>query len=153
MRELQCEQCADRFGILFVRDILAPQLTQQQLDNELADLVDIKRRVQALETERRDGGFGERLASGTEWSRVEVCAALLKSLDREYRDLLEKPGAHESILRRFQERCSMVRGRGARVEENGGFEGVTEGLDPRGFLQVRTAEGLRTVLSGTVKLM
>ena len=45
-----------------------------------------------------------RLASGKEWSRVELCAALLKSLDREYRDLLEKPGAHESILRRFQER-------------------------------------------------
>ena len=44
-----------------------------------------------------------RLASGTEWSRVELCAALLKSLDREYRDLLEKPGAHESILRRFQD--------------------------------------------------
>lgn len=94
-----------------------------------------------------------RLVTGTQWSRVELCTALLKSLDREYRDLLEKPGGHESILRRFEERCSMVRGRGARVEENGGFEGVTEGLDSRGFLQVRTAEGLRTVLSGTVKLM
>jgi BirA family biotin operon repressor/biotin-[acetyl-CoA-carboxylase] ligase len=40
-----------------------------------------------------------------------------------------------------------------RVEENGGIEGVTEGLDPRGFLQVRTAEGLRTVVSGTVKII
>ncbi len=93
-----------------------------------------------------------RLASGTEWSRVELCAALLKSLDREYRDLLEKPGAHESILQRFQDRSLTARGRHVRVEENGGFEGVTEGLDPRGFLQVRTAEGLRTVLSGTVRL-
>ena len=93
-----------------------------------------------------------RLVSGTEWSRVELCAALLKSLDREYRDLLEKPGAHESILQRFEERSSSVRGRPVRVEENDGFEGVTEGLDPRGFLQVRTAEGLRTVLSGTVIL-
>jgi BirA family transcriptional regulator, biotin operon repressor / biotin---[acetyl-CoA-carboxylase] ligase len=93
-----------------------------------------------------------RLVSGTEWSRVEVCAALLKSLDREYRDLLDKPDAHESILRRFQERSSTVRGRQVRVEENDKFEGVTEGLDPRGFLQVRTAEGLRTVLSGTVIL-
>jgi BirA family biotin operon repressor/biotin-[acetyl-CoA-carboxylase] ligase len=37
------------------------------------------------------------------------------------------------------------------VEENGGFEGVTEGLDSRGFLQVRTGEGIRTVLSGTVR--
>ena len=93
-----------------------------------------------------------RLASGTEWSRVDLCAALLKSLDREYRDLLHKPGAHESILKRFQERSSSARGRQVRVEENGGFEGVTEGLDPRGFLQVRTAEGMRTVLSGTVRL-
>ena len=33
-----------------------------------------------------------RLASGTEWSRVELCAALLKSLDREYRDLLQQAG-------------------------------------------------------------
>ena len=93
-----------------------------------------------------------RLVSGTEWSRVELCAALLKSLDREYCDLLEKPGAHESILRRFQERSSTARGRRVHVEENGGFEGMTEGLDPRGFLQVQTAEGLRTVLSGTVRL-
>ena len=38
-----------------------------------------------------------------------------------------------------------------RIEENGGVEGVTEGLDARGFLQVRTAEGLRTVVSGTVR--
>jgi BirA family biotin operon repressor/biotin-[acetyl-CoA-carboxylase] ligase len=93
-----------------------------------------------------------RLASGTEWSRVELCAALLKSLDREYRDLLHKSDAHRSILERFQEGSSSARGRQVRVEENGGFEGVTEGLDPRGFLQVRTAQGMRTVLSGTVRL-
>jgi BirA family transcriptional regulator, biotin operon repressor / biotin---[acetyl-CoA-carboxylase] ligase len=92
-----------------------------------------------------------RLATGTEWSRVELCAALLKSLDREYRDLLHKAGARESILRRFQERSTSVRGRAVNVEENGGFRGVTEGLDSRGFLQVRTANGLRTVLSGTVR--
>ena len=92
-----------------------------------------------------------RLATGTEWSRVELCAALLKSLNREYRDLLQKPGAHDSILRRFQEQSSSVRGCQVQVEENGGFEGVTEGLDQRGFLQVRTAHGVRTVLSGTVR--
>lgn len=93
-----------------------------------------------------------RLASGTEWSRVELCAALLKSLDREYHDLLQKPGAHQSVLKRFQERSSSSRGRQVRVEEDGGFEGLTEGLDPRGFLQVRTVLGVRTVLSGTVRL-
>jgi BirA family transcriptional regulator, biotin operon repressor / biotin---[acetyl-CoA-carboxylase] ligase len=45
-----------------------------------------------------------------------------------------------------------VRGRKVSVEEHAGLNGVTEGLDGRGFLQVRTAEGLRTVLSGTVRL-
>jgi BirA family biotin operon repressor/biotin-[acetyl-CoA-carboxylase] ligase len=91
------------------------------------------------------------LASGTEWSRVEVVAALLKSLHREYRDLLDKPNARETILRRFAEQSSYVRGRKVHIDENGGFEGVTEGLDSRGFLKVRTAQGLRTVLSGTVR--
>jgi BirA family biotin operon repressor/biotin-[acetyl-CoA-carboxylase] ligase len=91
-----------------------------------------------------------RLATGTEWSRVELCAALLKSLDREYRGLLENPDAAASILRRFQERSSSARGQQVEVEENG-LEGVTEGLDSRGFLQVHTAQGVRTVLSGTVK--
>jgi BirA family biotin operon repressor/biotin-[acetyl-CoA-carboxylase] ligase len=91
--------------------------------------------------------------TGTEWSRVELCAALLKSLDREYRRLVNDAGARESILRRFQEQSSMARGRSVRVEENGGMEGITEGLDAGGFLQVRTAEGLRTVLSGTVRVV
>jgi BirA family biotin operon repressor/biotin-[acetyl-CoA-carboxylase] ligase len=90
--------------------------------------------------------------TGTEGSRVELCAALLKSLDREYRSLLHDARARDAILRRFQEHSSSARGRKVRVEENGGIEGVTEGLDPRGFLQVRTAEGLKTVLSGTMKM-
>jgi BirA family biotin operon repressor/biotin-[acetyl-CoA-carboxylase] ligase len=101
--------------------------------------------------ELRDVATSLKAISGSEWSRVELTAALLKSLHHEYRDLLEKPSAHDSILRRFAEHSSYVRGRKVRVEENGGFEGVTEGLDPRGFLQVRTAQGLRTVLSGTVR--
>ena len=92
-----------------------------------------------------------RLATGGEWSRVDLCAALLKSLDREYRDLTENANARESILTRFSARSSSVQGVRVTVDENGGFEGVTEGLDSRGFLQVRTAAGLRTVLSGTVR--
>jgi BirA family transcriptional regulator, biotin operon repressor / biotin---[acetyl-CoA-carboxylase] ligase len=87
------------------------------------------------------------------WSRVDLCAALLKSLDREYQSLLANPEAHTDILRRFEEQSSMVRGKPVRVEENGGFEGVTEGLDPRGFLRVRTGLGLRIVYSGTVRLI
>jgi BirA family transcriptional regulator, biotin operon repressor / biotin---[acetyl-CoA-carboxylase] ligase len=94
-----------------------------------------------------------RLSSDKEWSRVELCAALLKSLDREYRSLLEKPDARDSVLKRFQERSSSVHDRPVFVDsEDGGFEGTTYGLDPRGFLQVRTLHGLRVVLSGSVHL-
>jgi BirA family transcriptional regulator, biotin operon repressor / biotin---[acetyl-CoA-carboxylase] ligase len=93
-----------------------------------------------------------RLATGSEWSRVDLAAALLKSLHREYRQLQEDAVAHDSILRRFAGNSSWVQGKAVRIEENGGsFEGTTEGLDPRGFLQVRTAKGLQTVLSGTVR--
>jgi len=101
--------------------------------------------------ELRDAATSLKVILGSEWSRVELAAALLKSLHREYRDLLERPDAHDSILHRFAEHSSYARGRKVHIDENGGFEGITEGLDARGFLQVRTAEGLRTVLSGTVR--
>ena len=93
-----------------------------------------------------------RLATGSEWSRVELAAALLKSLDREYRQFVQGPEARSSILRRFAENSSWLQGKKVRIEENGSaFEGTTEGLDARGFLQVRTAHGMQTVLSGTVR--
>ncbi|MFZ0774061.1 MAG: biotin--[acetyl-CoA-carboxylase] ligase [Candidatus Sulfotelmatobacter sp.] len=98
-----------------------------------------------------------RMITGREWSRVELAAALLKSLDWEYRLLTEQTqqtDARQSILRRFAEQSSWVRAKQVRVEENGSkVEGTTEGLDERGFLQLRTAQGLRTILSGTVREM
>ena len=85
-----------------------------------------------------------------------MCAALLRSLDREYRSLIEDARARDAILRRFEASSSSVRGRKVTIlmngDESGGLTGVTEGLDERGFLQVRTAEGVRTVVSGTVRL-
>jgi BirA family biotin operon repressor/biotin-[acetyl-CoA-carboxylase] ligase len=93
-----------------------------------------------------------RLVTGSGWSRVEMLAALLKSLDREYRQLLEEQGARESILRRFGESSSWVQGKAVCIEERGSpLEGTTEGLDERGFLRVRTPHGIQIVLSGTVR--
>ena len=93
-----------------------------------------------------------RIETGRDWSRVEIAAAMLKSLDREYRALCEGyREARESIHRRFEERSSYARGREVHVEEDGGYDGITEGLDERGFLLVRTPQGLRTVLSGGVR--
>ena len=93
-----------------------------------------------------------RIESGREWSRVELVAALLKSLDSGYRKLTGGGAtARADILRHFEERSSFARSRLVFVEEDGGYEGVTEGLDDRGFLQVRTGSGLRTVFSGGVR--
>jgi BirA family biotin operon repressor/biotin-[acetyl-CoA-carboxylase] ligase len=101
--------------------------------------------------ELQDIATSLKLATTSEWSRIELCAALLKSLDREYRAMLGNPDAHAHILRRFEENSPMASGSHVHVEENGGLDGVTEGLDPRGFLKVRTREGVRIVYSGTVR--
>ena len=101
-------------------------------------------------TELQEIATSLRLVTGTEWSRVELTTALLKSLDREYRGLLEGGAGRESILRRFSERSSYVRGKEIRVEDNPDLNGITAGLDGQGFLQVQMSEGVRTVLSGTV---
>ena len=93
-----------------------------------------------------------RLETGSEWSRVEVAAALLKSLDREYRQFNEDLEARSTIVQRFAANSSWTNGKKVRIEENGSaFEGTTDGLDARGFLKVRTAHGVQTVLSGTVR--
>jgi BirA family biotin operon repressor/biotin-[acetyl-CoA-carboxylase] ligase len=92
------------------------------------------------------------IASGREWSRVQVTAALLKSLDAWYRRLSDGTAdSRSAIFRKFEERSSFARSRLVHVDEEGGYEGVTEGLDNRGFLLVRTDRGLRTVLSGGVR--
>jgi len=103
--------------------------------------------------ELRDIATSLRIETGTDWSRVELCAALLKSLDREYRTFInDGAGARASLLKRFEQQSSSIRGRKVRIEE-GGLEGTTEGLDATGFLQVRAANGLQRVLSGTIRLM
>ena len=93
-----------------------------------------------------------RIATGHEWSRVQIAAALLKSLDSWYRKLsTDTADARTAILKTFEERSSYVRARRVHVDEGAGYVGVTEGLDSRGFLLVRTDQGLRTVLSGQVR--
>ena len=45
-----------------------------------------------------------------------------------------------------------MRGKRVRVEEGGGYTGVTDGLDARGFLRVAGDDGIgHTVLSGGVR--
>ena len=87
--------------------------------------------------------------------REAVVIALLRALDeeigrltREYEGVLEGPG----LLERFAAASSWVRGKRVRVDEGGGYTGVTDGLDSRGFLRVAGDDGTGyTVLSGGVR--
>jgi len=94
------------------------------------------------------------LETGKHWSRQEILVALLNSLYRETLALESSSGlasATQSILGRLEHSSTWVRGKRVHVDEAGGYSGVTAGLDPRGFLLVETADGLRTVLSGGVR--
>jgi BirA family biotin operon repressor/biotin-[acetyl-CoA-carboxylase] ligase len=94
------------------------------------------------------------IESGRHWSRQELVIALLKSLHHEAEALtaqgqMEK--ASVSILKRLEAASSWVRNKEVFVEEDGGYSGVTDGLDARGFLRIRTADGIRKVFSGGVR--
>ena len=90
-----------------------------------------------------------RRESGQRVSREALLAALLRRLDVEV-GLLSVSGS--GLLERFAEASSWVRGKRVRVDEGGGYTGVTAGLDARGFLLVDGEDGLRrTVLSGGVR--
>ena len=93
-----------------------------------------------------------KMQSGRTWSRVELTAALLKSLDRVYQELLRGgAAARRDIIARFQASSSLAKDRRVFVEEDGGYAGISAGLDERGFLQVSTNGTVRTVFSGGVR--
>jgi BirA family biotin operon repressor/biotin-[acetyl-CoA-carboxylase] ligase len=84
-------------------------------------------------------------------SRAALLVALLRALDLEL-TRLEDGGDADGLFARFEERSSWVAGKRVNVPEQGGYTGVTAGLDTRGFLRVASDDGvLRTVLSGGVR--
>ena len=91
-----------------------------------------------------------RMELGKRVSREVLLAALLRRLDKEIR-VLSEPSS-DDVLQRFGAASSWVQGKRVRVEEGGGYTGVTDGLDSRGFLRVVGDDGVeRTVLSGGVR--
>jgi BirA family biotin operon repressor/biotin-[acetyl-CoA-carboxylase] ligase len=91
-----------------------------------------------------------RIETGKSWSRTELVISLLKSLQTEYQSALVSRGT-ESLLHRLLPISSYITGKRVHVDEAGGYDGITDGLDARGFLRVRTTTGIRTVLSGGVR--
>ncbi len=91
-------------------------------------------------------------AAGRPLSRTESLGALLRALDRRYRQLLDSGPA--AVLAEFERRSSLARSRRVLVENEGaGFTGETRGLDACGFLLVRREDTgtIEPVLAGKVR--
>jgi BirA family transcriptional regulator, biotin operon repressor / biotin---[acetyl-CoA-carboxylase] ligase len=88
-------------------------------------------------------------SSGRLQSREDLLVELLDSLDSCCAMLAAQ--GHSAILRAFTSASSFVTNRRVLVEE-GGWKGITQGLDENGFLLVRTPAGhLQRVTSGGVR--
>jgi BirA family transcriptional regulator, biotin operon repressor / biotin---[acetyl-CoA-carboxylase] ligase len=88
--------------------------------------------------------------TGKKWPRLQLIAALLQALEAEYSPLQRSPAeVIKTCIARFEKRSSYARGKRVKVADE--YEGVTDGLDERGFLRVQTATGPRLVISGGVR--
>ncbi|ADV81358.1 biotin--[acetyl-CoA-carboxylase] ligase [Terriglobus saanensis] len=90
-----------------------------------------------------------RMITGRSVRREEVLVSLLHALSQEMILLVQDP---EEILRRFTSKSGWALGKRVKVDEDEGYTGVTDGLDERGFLRVRLANGaIRTPRHGGVR--
>jgi BirA family biotin operon repressor/biotin-[acetyl-CoA-carboxylase] ligase len=92
---------------------------------------------------------------GKPYAREQILIELLRALETELALLeaeLHGTATGAELLYRFASSSTWVRGKRVRVDEGGGYTGVTDGLDQRGFLRVAGDDGrLHTVLSGGVR--
>jgi len=88
--------------------------------------------------------------SGRWIDRQPLLIALLESLERETRALAGSAAARD-ILARVARASTWARGRRVEVHGSQACVGVTEGLDERGFLLVRTDAGLIQVQTGGIR--
>jgi BirA family biotin operon repressor/biotin-[acetyl-CoA-carboxylase] ligase len=93
------------------------------------------------------------IETGQEWSRQDLLVALLRNVDREISRLTTEnlDTVTADIRERLAAGSSWIKGKQVVVTESDTFAGITDGLDTRGFLRVRTGDGVRTVLSGGVR--
>jgi len=105
----------------------------------------------AFPPEIADEATSLRLASGRPHSREDLLVELLTAIDR-FVKMLEE-GGRAPILEMFTRHSTYARGKRVRVDQPGGvIEGTTAGLDPAGFLIVRSDDGTESlILAGGVR--
>lgn len=94
------------------------------------------------------------IETGKHWPRQELLLALLHNIHRESVAIAaarDGSSIRAGIIKRIESASTWVCGKRVTVEEDGGYSGVTAGLDHRGFLLVETPGGIRTVFSGGVR--
>jgi len=85
------------------------------------------------------------LLAGARVDRDELLTVLADAVDRYCRILCDEGAS--AILRMFEASSSYARGRRVHVDQAGGaLEGVTQGLDPSGFLIIEQDDGRRTTI-------
>ncbi len=91
------------------------------------------------------------LAGARSVNKEDLLVAVLESLDRHIVLLAEK--GPEPVLALFAQASSYVSGRSVVVDqEDAQIRGITDGLDPSGFLWVRQQDGVRKlILAGGVR--
>jgi BirA family biotin operon repressor/biotin-[acetyl-CoA-carboxylase] ligase len=92
-----------------------------------------------------------RLAAGHPHSREDLLRTLLPTIDSFCRMLVE--GGPKPILDLFEQHSTYARGKRVQIDQPGGIiTGTTAGLDPNGFLKLRTDDGRETlILAGGVR--
>ena len=142
-------------GILVETSAVAPQSDAPAMLRYAVIGVGINVNQQSFPPELETLATSLRRESGREWAREPILIEFLQALEKEIAWLeAELRGAcmEASLLERFAAASSWVRGKHVSVDEDGGYTGVTDGLDARGFLRIAGDDGrLRTVLSGGVR--
>jgi BirA family biotin operon repressor/biotin-[acetyl-CoA-carboxylase] ligase len=93
-----------------------------------------------MPAELKETATSLRIETRRRWSRVHLCIALLKELEKHYHLLLKEGSA--ALTKRWGEVSSFARGKRVRVVTSGGeFLATTAGLEPTGALRIRHDDG------------
>ena len=142
-------------GILVETSAVAPQANAPAMLRYAVIGVGVNVNHERFPVELADLATSLRRESGRLWPREQLLIEFLRALEREIGLLdaeLRGDSRERGLLDRFAAASSWVRGKRVSVDEGGGYTGVTDGLDSRGFLRVAGDEGvLHTVLSGGVR--
>lgn len=142
-------------GILVETSAVAPQSDAPAMLRYAVVGVGINVNHQSFPAELEPLATSLRRESGKQWAREPILIEFLRALDKEIALLeaeLRGASVAAGLLERFALSSSWVRGKHVSVDEAGGYTGVTDGLDARGFLRIAGDDGrLHTVLSGGVR--